>query len=254
MSENTQGKKSEMTPVEYFKILKNKRKTVTDKDLDKFYESCEILARKFEITGQVEGLRKLLFHMKCIEREREIVKLGVNTFVYRQDVEDYIDNIASKVVKIIELENYPRPIPNEIVDVIAKVKDKFDQLYVVFTDYTGAEERKVEKERQAADPILFGTFQDLKSRSVVDRFYYLGDWEDKYCDLTLDKLVSEVRVSEDRDIAIPISTPVTVEEIESQIASLRKPGNEDNSERELVMTKPEKGSFFGKIRTLFKEK
>lgn len=82
-------------------------------------------------------MEKLLFHLECIEKEREIVSMGINTFVYRDDIEYYINNVASDIVKIIELERYEREIPDEIVEVIAKVKDKFDQLYIVFTDYTG---------------------------------------------------------------------------------------------------------------------
>ncbi|MCD3340325.1 hypothetical protein G8T81_14565, partial [Clostridium botulinum C/D] len=103
-------------------------------------------------------------------------------FIYRDDVEEYIDNIAKDVVKLIELERYEREIPDEIVEVIKQTKGKFDQLYILFTDYTGKMERQVEKERREKDPILFGTFQDEKSRAVIDRFYFLGDWVDEYCD------------------------------------------------------------------------
>lgn len=121
--------------------------------------------------------------------------MGITTFVYRDDIEFYINNVASDVVKIIDIENYEREIPDEIVDVISKVKDKFDQLYIVFTDYTGAVERQVAQERRQKDPILFGTFQEGSTRSVIDRFYYLGDWIDEYCDLTLDKMVNETKKS-----------------------------------------------------------
>lgn len=51
----------------------------------------------------------------------------------------------------------------------------------------GKEERKIAAEKKDKDPILFGTFQDRKQKVCVDRFYYLGDWVDEYCDLTLDQ-------------------------------------------------------------------
>lgn len=63
-------------------------------------------------------------------------------------VEFYISNVASDVVKIIDIESYEREIPDEIVEVIGRVKDKFDQLYIVFTDYTGTVERQVEQEHR----------------------------------------------------------------------------------------------------------
>lgn len=161
-----------LTPKEYFDLLKDKKNTITDKDLLGIYDNCLTLIEKYKITGQTKGIRKLIFHLETIEKELEIVRIGVDTFVYKDDIEEYIDNITNDTVKIIELENYEREIPDEIVDVISKVKDKFDQLYVLFTDYTGKIERQVQAERREKDPILFGTFQDKTSKTIVDRFYF----------------------------------------------------------------------------------
>ena len=185
-----------------------------------------------------------MFHLECIEKEREIVKMGINTFIYRDDIEEYIDNVAKDTVKIIELENYEREIPDEIVNLIAEVKDKFDQLYVVFTDYTGKVERQIEKERREKDPILFGTFQNQADRTVIDRFYYLGDWEDEYCDLTLDKMVNETEKAGKRNIIKTISTPKDIEELKEQLNSLV----EDNTR--FVMQNNQKKSLFSKIKTV----
>lgn len=166
-----------------------------------------------------------MFHLECIEKEREIVKMGINTFIYRDDIEEYIDSVAKDTVKIIELENYEREIPDDIVSIIEKVKDKFDQLYVVFTDYTGKVERQIEKERREKDPILFGTFQNQSNRTVIDRFYYIGDWEDEYCDLTLDKMVNETEKVGMRNITKTISTPKDIVELKEQLDSLENKNN-----------------------------
>ena len=192
-------------------------------------------------------MRKLMFHLECIEKEREIVKMGINTFIYRDDIEEYIDSVAKDTVKIIELENYEREIPDEIVEVVAAVKDKFDQLYVVFTDYTGKVERQVEKERREKDPILFGTFQNPSNRTVIDRFYYLGDWEDEYCDLTLDKMVNETEKAGKRNIVKTISTPKDIEKLREQLSSLSEiTGNFIISATE---AKPKKRGLFANIKT-----
>ena len=140
--------KNELTPSEYFNIVKDKKQHITDEDLAKVYDNCLTLLNKYKITGQTKGMKKLIFHLECIEKEREIVKMGINTFIYKDDIEKYIDNIAKDVVKIIELENYEREIPDEIIETISQVKDKFSQLYVVFTDYTGKIEQEVIKERK----------------------------------------------------------------------------------------------------------
>lgn len=217
MSEINETKELELTPSQYFEQVKEKKNKITDEGLKEVYLNCLELISKYQITGQKKGLRKLMFHLECIEKEREIVKMGIDTFIYRDDIEEYIDNIAKDTVKIIELENYEREIPDEIVDVIFKVKDKFDQLYVVFTDYTGKIEKEVEKERRDKDPILFGTFQEKSTRTVIDRFYYLGDWEDEYCDLTLDKMINETEKVGKRNIAKTISTPEDLEQLKAQL-------------------------------------
>ena len=149
----------ELNPSEYFNNLKDKIQNITDEELVEFYQGCLTLVEKYKITGQKRVIQKLRFLVDCVEKEREAVKLGINSFVYREDIEEYIDNISKDVVKIIELENYPREIPDEIVDIISKTKDIFDQFYVVFTDYTGEVEKQVSKERRDKDPILFGSFQ-----------------------------------------------------------------------------------------------
>lgn len=214
------SEQKELNPSEYFEIVKARKQTVTDEDLLRIYDNCLELLNKYKITGQTAGMRKLLFHLESIEAEREIVKMGITTFIYRDDIEEYIDDIAKDSVKIIELEKYEREIPDEIVAIIEQVKDKFDQLYVLFTDYTGKVEKQVEKERRQKDPILFGTFQNEITKTVIDRFYFLGDWEDEYCDLTLDKMVNEVETSKKRNIVRTINTSEDIEELKKQLAQL----------------------------------
>lgn len=236
-----------LTPAEYFGAIKERKNHITDEELNCVYDNCLELLNKYKITGQQKGMRKLLFHLDCIEKEREIVKAGIDTFVYRDDIEYYIDNVADDVVKIIDIESYEREIPDEIVDIIAKYGSLFDQLYIVFTDYTGEVERKVEEERRAKDPILFGVFQDNKSRTVIDRFYYLGDWIDEYCDLTLDKMVNETQKVGERNIVHTIKTPSDIEELKEQLNQLQ---SSNDTHFVIVNDKEEKKkSFFDKIKT-----
>lgn len=246
----TDSVESQLTPQQYFEQVKERKHNITDEELVKVYDNCLELLNKYKITGQKKGMRKLMFHLECIEKEREIVKMGINTFIYRDDIEEYIDTVAKDTVKIIELENYEREIPDEIVEVIAATKDKFDQLYVVFTDYTGKVERQIEKERRDKDPILFGTFQNQSNRTVIDRFYYLGDWEDEYCDLTLDKMVNETEKAGKRNIVKTISTPSDIEELKEQLGGL----SEINGNFIISDSTPQKKTFFQNIKSVLKGK
>lgn len=240
----------ELEPTEYFDGLKGKIQNITDEELVEFYHGCLSLVEKYKITGQKRVIQKLRFLVDCVEKEREAIKLGINSFVYREDIEEYIDNISKDVVKIIELENYPREIPDRIVDVISKTKDIFDQFYVVFTDYTGEVEKQVQKERRDKDPILFGSFQKnagtngFNRQEIVmsDRFYFLGDWVDEYCDLTMDKFLKEAG----KDKLKKIGTPKNIEEIRAELNRL-----DDNMK---IMNNVPKKSFFKKVKLIFKRK
>ena len=160
-------------------------------------------------------------------------------------------------------------IPDDLVETITKTKDLFDEFYVVFTDYTGKEERKVEKERRDKDPILFGVFKN--SVNVSDRFYFLGDWVDEYCDLTLDKMVEEYKAKKGKDIVVTTEIPATSEELLERLKSYKIDDKKGNgfiislneaeatpTSRELPVSsfkfepsKDEKPSFFKKIRSVF---
>lgn len=240
-----------LTAQQYFDMVKEKKNKVTDEALTKVYENADILLKKAMITKQVSAAKKLVFHLETIEKERELVKMGIDTFIYKDDIEEFIDNVSKDTVKIIELERYEREVPDEIVEVVASTSHLFDKLYVVFTDYTGKIEKQAMQERQKEkDPILFGTFQDKSNRVIIDRFYFLGDWEDEYCDLTLDKMVSEMKSIANKDVIRKISTPSSLDEIKEQLKSLEPKNNT------FIMSNRKdesKKSFFGKVRTfLFK--
>lgn len=212
----------ELSPQEYFNKIKSLKKNITDKELDDIYENCLELANKYCLTGQVRALRKILFCMECIEKEKKIIDMGINTFIYRDDIDFYMDNITSKnkqkPIKLIELERYEREIPDKIVEVIEKTKDIFDQMYIVYTDYTQKAEKVIKAEKKQKDPILFGTFQSREKKVCIDRFYYLGDWVDEYCDLTLDKMIKRTE-NIGRNIVRTIQTPQDIEQLKKYLDS-----------------------------------
>lgn len=246
----------DMTPQEYFDYVKELKKTATDEELKDCHTAAEALLQKYLKTGQKKGIAKLLFILDSINKERELIRMGIDTYVYRHDVEEYIDSIANDAVKIIDLANYEREIPDDIVDVMEKVKDLFDNFYVVFTDYTGREERKIEKERRSRDPILFGVFESEKYMAISERFYFIGDWEDEYCDLTLDKMVHEVQYAKNKNIKHTAHTPVDLDEVReivSRYVVKRYTGDdiliEEDKNKPPVEPKKPKKSMFAKVRT-----
>lgn len=243
----------ELTPYQYFEQVKSRKRNITDRELTRIYDNCLELIEKAKRTGQKNQIKRCLFHLDVIEKEQELVKLGIDTFIYKDDITYFMKNVAKDHVKIIEVENYEREIPDEIVDVIEKVRDKFDQLYIVFTDYSEELTKKVISKRDK-DPILFGVFKNNNSKSVIDRFYYLGDWVDEYCDLTLDKMLSETERVGQRKIAHTIKTPEDIEELKEQIGLYNKSAVDVNHlVINTVAGNPPKKHFFDKIKSIFKK-
>lgn len=262
----TEKKNQEITPSQYFDFIKGAKNTITTEELKKSYEAFITLAEKYNKLGQTESLKKLCFLADSLAKEEKLIEMGINTFVYKDTIEDYIENVADKAVKIVELSRYMREIPDALVDTIEKVKPIFDELYVVFTDYTGKEERKVEKERRDKDPILFGVFKT--QGTVADRFYFLGDWVDEYCDLTLDKMVAQYSEKNGYSPVVKTEIPESAEDL---VAILKTYKVNENKKDGYILTSntsnasfdvlpyqvdpqvEKKNGFFSKIRSVFKK-
>lgn len=213
-------KTKDVSPSAYFNEVKDKKNIVTDKSLDEYYNNCLKLITKYESTGQKKALEKLIHLTSCVEKERVVIKSGVDTFVYRDDVFEYIEDVANNVVKIIEMENYSRDIPDDVIEKYNQTKALFDKFYILFTDYNGKEERRVVAEEREKDPILFGVFvKEINGNNYLnDRMYVIGDWEDEYCDLTLEKMVSEYKDAKGKDIDNAVQIPIDLENLIAKLA------------------------------------
>lgn len=262
MEENLdKNEEKTITPYEYFQNMKGKLQTMDDERLEKVYQNAIYLAERYNRTGQTKGLRKLKFHIESIVKEKQILDAGINKFVYRSDIEEYIQDVADKQVVILDLKSYERNLPDEIIETLEKVKDLFDEFYIVCTDYTGEMARRVQEERREKDPILFGAFLDREKNAINERFYYIGDWIDDYCDLTLDKMVAEMEEETGRNILndmLPI--PKTQEELQDQLNSLNLKEDESTNSVKLTLisssddSTKKRSSFFTRIRTFFSKK
>jgi len=227
---NNNNEKIVLPPQDFFAKIKDRRQSVTRSMMLTLKHSLKAEIQQFLDNGQVESAEKLLFHLNCVDREQDVIDAGFTTFVYRDDLDMFITSVSHSVVKIIDLAHYERKIPEEQSDIIRKARPLFDEIYIVFTDYTGREERKVDKKEQAKDPIAFGAFKTKNNRIWNHRFYFLCDWTDEACDLTLDKYVSEM-IAADYLEPVHVATTITVAELEERVKAARKPEkpSDDNS-------------------------
>ena len=106
----------ETTPAEYFETIKNRMQNETKENLLNLYNVALNKLKKFMVTGQVPAAKAL--YAKCISLEKEVdlMDKGITEWIDRDIIDDYIDNVADECVLVIELKNYERDIPDEIID------------------------------------------------------------------------------------------------------------------------------------------
>lgn len=243
-----------MTPLDYFDLVKSKRQQNTDEALDTFYDNTMHLLAKYQATGQERAFKKMVFYLENIENERALLRLGIDTYVHHDDVIAYLEAVQDRVIKITELANYERDIPDDIVHTIELTRELFDEFYVVFTDYTGQAERQIASERREKDPILFGVFKNDNNRHIGERMYFLGDWVDEFCDLTFDRFIVESRQLLSRDPKVTFKTPQSLDSLNRELDRIRA---EDDyytvmTDEEVVAEKTAVESRWGRFRDRFR--
>lgn len=229
VSENKELK----TPSEYFRNVKSKKHVMTEEDLNKSLQEAMGLREKYKKAGQTLAMRKLDTYMTNLEKEYQLLDIGVTQYVYREDVKEFVNVIEKDVVKIIDLPHYERELPDEVVELVANTREYFTEFFVVFTDYTGEAERTVKKERRDKDPILFGAF--MSDDIASERLYFLGDWIDEYCDLTFEKMIAIGKARGIGDISNEIEIPLTRTELLKELGVIVR------DEKDKYVLKPKKG-------------
>ena len=116
---------------------------------------------------------------------------------YYAVTEDMVAKFASqceKGLKLSYLKNFSRPIPQDVIDKVAKMNELevFDNYVVLYYDPEGTVYKETAyEEAKRRDPIIFGVIAGSK------KLYYVADWIDEYCDLTLDAFVDALGIEKD---------------------------------------------------------
>lgn len=221
-----------ITPSHYFDYVKGLKHKLDTEEWELIVNNTLKMMERCKITGQINMAKELAHHIDLALKELEAASKGFDIFVNRKDIESYIDKVEGKSINIIELSRYEREIPDEVIDKIIIAKEIFDEIYIIYTDYTKETSKKVAKERRDKDPILFGAFLDKDEDSktkvyVEDRLFFIADWVEDKCDLTLKQIVLDVKDKNNKDITYRVSKPKDAEEVKKYLNSFNKP-IEDN--------------------------
>jgi len=197
-----------MEPKQYFNELKSEINLMDSSELDSMLTTVENALIQANSVGQTSVVERLIFARSNIAREIKAQVSGIKRYVYKDAIVKFIDEIEPKnSVKIIELDRYPRIIPEKNLADIQRVQklDLFDKYCVVFTDLSN---ETIETPEEIAfrdrnrDPIVFGYYCKDKTSLRSDRFYLITDWEDEYCYLTFDSMIKAMSEKDHGDLNI----------------------------------------------------
>ena len=230
----------QLTPTIYFNYIKDMRKNIEDENLQTVADNCLVLLTKTKLTGQTSAAKKIVDQYSLIMRELKAAKFGFDTIVYKSDIEKFIKDISKNPVKIIELSKYTREVDDSVIDklIVAKENELFDEYYVLFTDYSMKETKEIAKERRDKDPILFGAFKTADKNNIPEeRFFYIGDWVDEYCDLTLEEMLTQYEKSASVGAKYTIDIPRDVDALKEYMGMIEK---KDTTKAESIFSKVKK--------------
>lgn len=139
--------------------------------------------------GQQALVDSLAQEMFTAKYESILHAEGFDCKISEEQVVEFVKR-AESGIRLDYIENFARPIPEDVIKIKLKADDLlvFDNYCVMYYDkesksYKQTEAEKEAERRKRTDPILFGLISGSKN------LYYVADWIDEYCDLTLEEFL-----------------------------------------------------------------
>ena len=185
-------KHQEISVIDFFNKVKLESKEGAEIYVDRVSKYLQAIHNAYSV-GQTALVEKLLSEMIANKYESLLASRGSYYAISEQRVVDFADK-TERGVELTYIKNFTRPIPQEVIDKVVKTNEYevFDNYVIMHYDPKGehrAETKKEEAKRK--DPIIFGVIAGSR------KLYYITDWVDEYCDLTLDKFVDTLGTTKD---------------------------------------------------------
>lgn len=211
-----------------FRIVKRLYRTFLDKitgeeeteeviefDIFKFFEQVKLTSKE----NQRKYVERIEPYMIALKQANELGqkaladKLTAEIFNNKYESILYAENFHYKIteeelvyfikktekgVRLDYIENFARPIPKEVAEIKKKADSLlvFDNYCILYYDpelksYKQTKEEEEALRRKKSDPILFGMINGSRN------LYYITDWIDEYCNLTLDEFIKVSGISKE---------------------------------------------------------
>lgn len=173
----------------FFQLVKTNSQKL--EKLEERLSSYKLLLESSKKHGQIALYEEAVRATRRIKAESILYSMGLVKVLTEESLVEFYKK-SNRKVDLIWLHNFVRVIPEEIL----KLKEECDangifDNYVILTYVDPKKKEHVKKEtekekQQRKDPILFGVRADSR------RLYFIGDWEDEFCDLTLEKVIEQI--------------------------------------------------------------
>jgi hypothetical protein len=179
-----QPKTKLISVVEFFtQVTKSYEELTPIAEIAEHYEKALEQAKTM---GQVALLQRLVDLLDTVKGEAVLIAMGLKKYVTEKNVIDFYEKVGEdKNLKLTWIKNFNRIIPEEVYEAKKDVDERkiFDNYVILHYDPkdNGEKLTKEEKEKKK-DPILFGVIKNSR------KLYYVADWKDEYCDLTLEEM------------------------------------------------------------------
>ncbi len=189
MDVKVENKKNLMRPRMYFEYVKKNFSKLENKKISQGIKKIEKAFDKAVSNGQIALGKKLLKKVVISTKELIFKTKGFEYFIEKDILNENKRNIRDGHISDTNLKDYTRIIPEDVIEKLNKVKNLFDDFIIYHYWNEDCEDVKNMTEQEKddmKDPVLFGTIKEN------DKFYFIADWEDEFCDLTFDEMIEEL--------------------------------------------------------------
>ena len=184
--------KPEMDVISFFTNIKATSKKSFDGYVNRVEKYLKAI-HNAKFVGQDALAEKLTREMVTNKYESFLAAEGYYHVVTEQQVVDFVKK-SERGISLDYMKNFIRPIPNDVVEKIMEADklEVFDNYVIMHYDPKGkARQDTAKEEAKKRDPIVFGVI------AGSTKLYYITDWIDEYCDLTLEKFVDTLKITKD---------------------------------------------------------
>lgn len=183
-TQTEQPKRKVISVIEFFTQLSKSYEELTPiAEIAEHYKKALTHAKTM---GQTALLQKLEDLLDMVKGEAVLIAMGLKKYVTEEQVLTFYEKVGEdKNLKLTWIKNFGRIIPESIYEIKKDLDERriFDNYVILHYDPINNGEKMTKEEiEKKKDPILFGVIRNSR------KLYYIADWKDEYCDLTLEEM------------------------------------------------------------------